>query len=468
MTVAHVPVTLAVSGKHHTQLMHHLFPGDGKEAVAIALCGRASSDRRISLLVRDVLPIPYEACRVRTPYRVTWSPNAMIPALTRAMNEHLAVVKIHSHPNGYADFSETDDISDRELFDSIYGWLGTDASQASLIMLPGGKLIGRSIHPEGLGSPLDEIRVAGDEFQFWRSSEKNEDLPEHATRIVQTFGEATYQQLRSLRVGVVGCSGTGSVIVEQSARNCVGELVLVDPDIVELKNLNRILNSTRNDADSGVAKTEVMRRAVGSMCLNTTVQAFNKDIFSPDVVHALSTCDVLFGCVDSIDGRHILNKLATYYLIPYIDMGVRIDADPTGGVQQMCGVIHTLQPGGSSLMSRGLYNSQTLSDALMRRNDPVTYARREDEGYIRGARVDQPAVISLNMQVAATAFNEFLARLHPYRVDANSQFATRRIVLSDPAASVDEPEGESCATFSGNIGLGDQDPPLGMQGLREA
>jgi hypothetical protein len=91
-------ITLAISGKHHEKLFQHLFPGDGKEAVAIALCGR-SQNRRHSLLVREVIPIPYEACRVRTPYRVTWTPEAMVPALTLAMKENLAVVKIHSHPN---------------------------------------------------------------------------------------------------------------------------------------------------------------------------------------------------------------------------------------------------------------------------------------------------------------------------------------------------------------------------------
>jgi hypothetical protein len=364
--------------------------------------------------------------------------------------------------NGYEWFSDTDDISDRELYESVYGWLDTDAAQASLIMLPNGRLVGRTIHPDGLGAALDEIRVAGDDFHFWRPERAHLKVPEHGIRIAQTFGEATYQMLKSLRIGVVGCSGTGSVVIEQLARNCVGDLVIVDPDVVEYKNLNRIVNSTREDANKETPKTKVVERAIERMGLGTKVHAFASDMLHPDVIHALSACDILFGCVDSIDGRHLLNKLASYYLIPLIDMGVRIDADGKGSVDQVCGVVHTLQPGGSSLMSRSVYDSEDLADAFMRRNSPETYKQRIAEGYVRGAKVDQPAVISLNMQIAATAINEFLARIHPYRVDANSAFASRRIVLSDPAASMDEPDGEPCQTFSKYVGLGDQNPPLGL------
>ena len=52
-------------------------------------------------------------------------------------------------------------------------------------------------------------------------------------------------KLQNLSVAVVGCSGTGSPVIEQLARLGVGRLLLVDPDVVKVKNLNRILNTTR-------------------------------------------------------------------------------------------------------------------------------------------------------------------------------------------------------------------------------
>jgi len=41
-----------------------------------------------------------------------------------------------------------------------------------------------------------------------------------------------------------------------------------------------------------------------------------------------------------VEGRYILNKLAVYYLLAYLDLGVRIEADSRGGVDQICGSVH--------------------------------------------------------------------------------------------------------------------------------
>ncbi|MEX8504047.1 MAG: ThiF family adenylyltransferase, partial [Leptothrix ochracea] len=161
----------------------------------------------------------------------------------------------------------------------------------------------------------------------------------------------------------------------------------------------------------------------------------------------LSQCDLIFGCMDSVDGRHILNKVASYYLIPYIDMGVRIDADGKGGIDSINGAVHYIQPGGSSLLSRGIYTQEGLDAAMMHRYTPELYKERAKQGYIKGVRVDQPAVISVNMHIASLAFNEFLARINPFRVEPNSNYAQRRIVISDPEASVDLADGESCRVF---------------------
>ena len=43
-------------------------------------------------------------------------------------------------------------------------------------------------------------------------------------------------------------------MVEQLARLGIGRLVLIDPDLIEEKNLNRILNSGKEDAYLGTPK----------------------------------------------------------------------------------------------------------------------------------------------------------------------------------------------------------------------
>ncbi len=463
-----LPVRFAISGMHHRALKAHLFPGDGNEAVAFALCRRARRENVELLVVHDIMPIPHDACRIRTPHRVAWPGTALEPILQRAVAHNFAIAKIHSHPTGYEWFSQTDDVAEQDMFPSVFGWLDTAAPLASLIMLPDGRLVGRSVQEHGSGVPLDGIRVADDDFAFWQyASEVNEEPPEHAIRVVQTFGEGTYRILRALRVGVVGASGTGSLVIEQLARNCVGEIVIVDPDHIEDKNLNRIVNSTAQDVSDKTGKPRVQERAIKAMRLGTNIIPYNEDLMNLNALKALSTCDVLFGCTDSVDGRHMLNKMASAYVIPYIDVGVRLDADGNGGIESIWSAVHTILPCGSSLMSRNVYNQADLEAAFLKRTNPESYEEQRKIGYIKGVRVEQPAVISVNMDASAAAVNEFLARIHPYRFKHNKFFAIRRISLSDSEASSNELEGKSCSVMQRMVGTGDQKPFLGMPFLEE-
>ncbi|MGZ3387313.1 MAG: ThiF family adenylyltransferase, partial [Isosphaeraceae bacterium] len=83
-----------------------------------------------------------------------------------------------------------------------------------------------------------------------------------------------------------------------------------------------------------------------------------------------------FGCMDGAEGRNLLNRLATFYCLPYFDVGVRLEADGHGGVSQVCGSVHYLQPGGSSLLSRGVIAAEDIEAEALRRTDPAEYERR--------------------------------------------------------------------------------------------
>jgi len=88
-----VPVTLSMTGDQHERLKGLLFPGDGKESVAMALCGRRAGERRHRLVVRAIEPLPLDAYSERSSTRVTWSPDAIEGLLERAAAEKLSVIK---------------------------------------------------------------------------------------------------------------------------------------------------------------------------------------------------------------------------------------------------------------------------------------------------------------------------------------------------------------------------------------
>lgn len=458
-------IKLRLTQKDHTTLVSHLLPGDGFEAVAVALCGRRRGEEHHCLTVHSVVPIPYDECKVRAPDLVTWSTRRLIPLLENAAKYDLGILKIHSHPGGYRDFSSIDDESDKDLFNSVFGWTDSTFPHASAVMLPQGRMFGRAIMPDGSFQPLDSILVPGDDLHFW-IPERGGPLPSFAQRHTQLFGTGTTHRLRELSVAVVGCSGTGSPVIEQLARLGVGRLVIVDPDRVEEKNLNRILNATREDAYLRRPKVEVMARAIAAIGCGTELEIIADDLATPRAIKAVAECDVVFGCMDGVEGRHLLNRLAAFYVLPYFDIGVKLEANAHGGVKEACGAVHYVRPDGSTLQDRKVYDTDQLKSAGLRRTDPRAYREQVKAGYIRGIAEDRPAVISINMQMASTAINEFLARLHPYRYDDNAESAIVRtsfITNTNFRETEDAPSG----IFFDHIGKGDVRPLLAMPDLSE-
>jgi len=459
-------VKLRISGRHYDRLRSHLFPSDGKEAVAVALCGRRHGHESHCLSAHDLVLIPHEACAERSAFRVTWPTSLLVPSLQQAMKRQWAVVKIHSHRGHYPQFSEYDDESDLQLFSSVYGWMDSDFPHASAVMLPDGQMIGRVVGPDGRFRPLSLIAVAGDDLNFWHDGPIGQDLPAFTLRHAQAFGKGTTNRLRRLTVAVIGCSGTGSPVVEQLARLGVGRLILVDPDKVEEKNLNRILNATMADALAGRLKVDVAADAVVRMELGTEVVAVRENIVNPGVVRLVAESDVVFGCMDGAEGRNLLNRVATFYCIPYFDVGIRLEADGCGGISQICGSVNYLQPGGSSLLSRKVIIPEDIASEGLRRTDPAAYAEQVIARYIKGVQEDRPAVVSVNMHYASLAVNEFLARLHPFRDDGNDGFAWFGSSLTQ-ARFIQAADGEPCPSLSRHVGRGDTMPPLDMPALSE-
>lgn len=458
-------IKLRVAQKDHAILRDHLLPGDGLEAVAVALCGRRRSRQHHVLTVKSLVPIPYGECKVRTPDRVTWSTQRLVPLLEEAARRDLAILKIHSHPDGYPQFSIIDDESDADLFNSVFGWTDSEFPHASAVMLPDGRMFGRAILPDGTFQDLDSIMVPGDDLQFW-VSHGSTDSPSFAQRHSQLFGAGTIRRLRKMSAAVIGCSGTGSPVIEQLARLGIGRLVLVDPDRVEDKNLNRILNASREDAYLRRHKVEVMARAIAGMGFDTEVEIIPEDLATPQAVKAVAECDVVFGCMDGVEGRHLLNRLAAFYVLPYFDIGVKLEADGKRGIKEACGAVHYIRPDRSTLIDRNVYSMEQLRAAGLRRTDPKAYREQVRVGYIHGIAEDRPAVISINMQMASSAVNEFLARLHPYRLDGNEDFAVVRTSFMQ-GRSYCEREEVASGMFFPHIGKGDVRPLLSMPEISE-
>lgn len=446
---------LRMTGDQRRSIMDHLFDGSGLEAVSVALLGRAAYDGRTALTVHRIRHVPHSACERRAD-GVVWPTSLLKGLLAEAAAGGMGVMRIHSHPGGFDRFSEVDDVSDAELFDAVD--LRAPGLHASVVMLPDGSMFGRRLEAGQVLGLLDRIAVVDNDLEFYdrpvERAARDFDL-----RHRQLFGDGTTDLLAGLSVGVVGASGTGSPVIEMLARLGVGRIVIVDPDFAEHKNLNRIWGSTRADADAGTAKAIMMRDHLARIGLGTVVEAHVARVEEPTVIAALATCDLMFGCVDSVEGRDVLNRIATFHTMPFVDLGVRLDADGSGGVSSVSAGVRWLTPGRSSLRTRGVYDERDLYAERLHRTDPERYADQLARGYVKGVAVDRPAVISINTATAGAAVNELLARLHPFRSVDNAGYATTKLLFTH-ARTKGMPEGLVDEELVRHVGRGDADPPL--------
>ncbi len=454
--------TLAMAGVTHRALMAHLL-SDGNEAAAILICAR-SPGPRLRLVVRHSILVPHEACPVRKPDYVVWPGTYIEEAIDAAEPEGLVIILLHSHPGGWLEFSHVDDESDLKVLPGIFQAFGS--CHGSAIMTPDGAIRARLYSDDMTSIPVDLVTVAGDDISQWW----NDAIIDGAiARRPLPFTSGMTAELSRLSAAVIGVSGTGSLAAEQVARLGFGSIVLIDPDKVEKKNLNRIVNSTTEDAEKGVAKVEMFSRAVGSYRGNGVAVLIKSLLGTREAIEAVGQCDVIFCCVDSKEGRMYADLIASAFLMPLFDVGVTIPTfldDGQVAIADVSGRIDYVQPGGSTLFDRGVYTPEGLRAEHLQRSDPDAYREELSAGYIKGMLEEAPSVITLNMRAASALVNEFIARAYPFRQEPNRNYARSEFSL----AACDEEhysEDEYAHQESDLFGRGDAEPLLAMPQFRK-
>lgn len=455
--------TLALSGNMHSALAKHLLEGTD-EAAAIVLCARIEQPR-VKLLAQKLILVPHTAC-TRAPDFIQW-PGAIIEeALEQAEEADLSLVLIHSHPGGYFDFSAMDDASDAEVMPAIFAARSREKVRrmlhGSAIMVPGGAIRARLYDRHMVRTPVELTAAYGDDIRFFWNPDvaglKTDKRP-------LAFTSDMTAELGALSACFVGASGTGSIAIEQVARLGFGEIILIDFDVVEDKNLNRILNSTQSDATNCVPKIDVLADAIARHHPKTVVKRIRANIDCREAVELAAGADVIFSCVDSEQGRNISDRLASAMVMPLFDLGVTIPVtrgrDQTMAIFDVLGRVDYVQPGGSTLADRKVYTPQSLAAEDLAKRAPQQHADQVRAGYMPGLQEEAPSVITVNMRAASAAVQEFIARAYPYRLDGNKIYARTIFSLAAMDEDFTNEEAFPCSA-NGLLGQGFAEPLLGL------
>ena len=459
---------------HFDQVVSHLLRDDGCEHAAYVLCNGSHSEwdpwerqAHRKFLSAKVISVPDEDVVESTPGRVTWRTTSFARVLKEAEANQQTVAIVHNHPAGMNGFSAQDDANEPDLLQMAVNRNGGDTRLVSLVLTADRLLAGRVwLHPAKTGhQPMGMIRVLGEGIELHYPGRGNDTPLAAFHRQALAFGEALNQDLRKLRVGIVGCGGTGSAVAMLLARLGVGQLVLFDNDIVDQTNLNRLHGACQADADAMRPKVDVVARSITDLGLGVRVVPVNAWVGARECRDALRACDVIFGCTDDHDGRLFLNRLAYYYLIPVIDIGLAIDVgdgEPPK-VKALDGRVTVLGPHQTCLLCRGVINPEFARSEAMKRAHPAEYEKRKAEAYVAGEGNPNPAVVTFTTEIACMAVNEMIHRLQGFRgPDGAAANRVRKFHINEDRQFSHKP-GPACTICGEEAvwGQGDTEPFMG-------
>lgn len=445
----------------YARLHAHLFPGDHDEhgAVIVAGVARGSPNR---LLARDVFlardGIDYVPGQ--RGYRMLTS--AFIrERILYCRDQQLAYLAVHCHGGTTrVDFSPDDMASHERGYPAL-----TDISHGQIVgglVFAHEAVAGDLWMPDGSREVLAKAVIVG----MRRAELYPAPLPRPRRldaaydRQARLFGDRGQELLRHLTVGVIGVGGAGSVINEQLARLGVGRTIAVDPDRFDITNHPRIVGSHRSDAARAFpprrarTKVAIAERVAHEANPDGEFIEIAKNVVDSGVAQQLAMCDYLFLAADSAQARLVFNALVHQYLIPGVQVGVKIPIDPeTGAVGEVFCVVRPVQPGWGCLMCNGLISGAKLQE------EALTATERCAQRYVDEPDVPVPSVITLNSVVASHAVDDFLFNVLGLRT--GGERAWRRLLPRMGDVRFDEPRADlectECST-SGRFGRGDAAP----------
>ena len=311
----------------HQEAVRHLVRRDGQEDLCFGLWNPSrGSERETACLHELILPMNGER---EVHGNVTFFPQYFARALSLARQRKCGLALLHSHVGpGWQDMSR-DDIQTEETHAAgtfaatglpLVGFtIGTDGAWSARVW----SRVGRRRYTRRW---CESVRVVGGPMLVTYHEALNPaPLPRNTqVRTISAWGPRAQANLARLKVGVVGAGSVGAMIAEALVRQGIGHVRLLDFDVVEHVNLDRLLFATTKDADLRRLKVNVLGK---HLRLSATAKPFRVDAMDLSVVEesgyrAALDCDVLFSCVDRPWPRFVLNLIAYAHLIPVVDGGL--------------------------------------------------------------------------------------------------------------------------------------------------
>ena len=343
--------SVAMTSATEEELSRLLVRDDGQEDICLATYRPSTGLTRDSALI--VAAVPPEPGDRHVHGNATVTAEYILRAAAIAQREDCGLILLHTHPRA----SEWQFMSapDRD----------TESSYANLAReMTGLPLVGMTLATKtqtwsarhwniGVGRQVDcthstNVRVVGERFAVsWNDVLRPQPQPsERQLRTLSAWGEQCQADLARRRVLVVGAGSVGLDVVVRLAASGLCHITVMDFDVVQPHNLDRLIGARPRDARLKRPKTYVAQReGLGAATAERPcIEVSDLSICEPEGLQLALDYDLIFSCVDRPWPRAVLNALAYSDFIPVIDGGIGIDTLDDGRMRNAIWRSHVIRP----------------------------------------------------------------------------------------------------------------------------
>ena len=149
---------------------------------------------------------------------------------------------------------------------------------------------------------------------------QNDEYERRFAGVAKIYGEESFNHYEHSHVMVIGIGGVGSWAVEALARTGLGELTLVDMDVIAASNINRQLPAMTTTL--GHEKIEVMAERCRAINPRIKINLIDDYLTADNIQDVLAnTPDLILDCIDDVKAKFALMLHCRFNKIPLIVSG---------------------------------------------------------------------------------------------------------------------------------------------------
>lgn len=174
--------------------------------------------------------------------------------------------------------------------------------------------------------------------------------------------EEAQNKLLNSRVLVMGAGGLGSGVIMNLAAIGIGQIKIIDGDVLEESNFNRqIIHKYKN---IGRAKVMSAKDWISEFNSDIKVEIEKIRLHDLNYLNVIEGYDIIIDCFDSYESKYMLNEIALRHNKILIH----------GGIQGFCGQVTTIVPKKTGCLNCVVQKPKLFKDEIFASLSPVVNA----------------------------------------------------------------------------------------------